>query len=211
MSNEKILACIYAGDPNDEYCSTCDGITMVVDEGTLPATECGGYEAPKEVVQPAPSTTKPAATKPATTKPAATATKPASSKSTVKGDIPGTTVKGTLPAQNDNAPWEKQQPDPAKPRETNESTPVNTNVPQQNNVVPYFTKEIHAESGITMEIKNGNGTSTWYKLAYAETRVVAENLDSELLEQAKKDLWDTVNGEVDRQTAEIYEMLQNTK
>lgn len=199
MAKQKIIACIYAGDQNDEYCSTCDGITMAVDEGTLPATECGGYEAPKE-------DPKPAAPAPTTKTTAKSSTAPkATAKPAVEDETP---QQDTV---DNKVPWKEQQPDTAKPRETNKTAPVNTFTPPQNNAVPYYTKEIKAESGITLEIKNGNGTSTWYKLAYGETRVVADNLDSEVLEQAKKDLWDTVNGEVDRQTAEIYDMLQNTK
>lgn len=190
MAKQKILACIYAGDPNDEYCSTCDGITMVVDDaegGTIPATKCGGYEAPKEDPKPvAPTATKPA------TKPVANEVKPPEN------------------VTNNEIPWQEPKQDPAKPRETNETVPVNTFTPAKNSV-PFYTKEIQAESGITVEIKNPNGTSNWYKIAYGETRVVADNLDTAVLEEAKKDLWETVNGEVDRQIAEIYEMLQNTK
>lgn len=37
--------CKYAGDPADEYCKSCDGCTMKVDENTLSCTECAGYEA----------------------------------------------------------------------------------------------------------------------------------------------------------------------
>lgn len=37
--------CKYAGDPTDEYCKNCDGITMEVDDKKIPCTECAGYEA----------------------------------------------------------------------------------------------------------------------------------------------------------------------
>ena len=37
--------CKYAGDPTDEYCKNCDGITMEVDGNSIPCTECAGYEA----------------------------------------------------------------------------------------------------------------------------------------------------------------------
>lgn len=40
--------CKYAGDPTDEYCKNCDGITMEVDDKKIPCTECAGYEAGKE-------------------------------------------------------------------------------------------------------------------------------------------------------------------
>lgn len=40
--------CKYAGDPTDEYCKNCDGITMEVDGNSISCTECTGYEAGKD-------------------------------------------------------------------------------------------------------------------------------------------------------------------
>ena len=40
--------CKYAGDPADEYCKNCDGITMEVDNKKIDCTECAGYEAGEE-------------------------------------------------------------------------------------------------------------------------------------------------------------------
>lgn len=40
--------CKYAGDPTDEYCKDCNGITMEVDGNSIPCIECAGYEAGKE-------------------------------------------------------------------------------------------------------------------------------------------------------------------
>lgn len=37
--------CKYVGDPTDEYCKNCDGITMEVDDKKIACTECAGYEA----------------------------------------------------------------------------------------------------------------------------------------------------------------------
>lgn len=36
--------CKWAGDVNDEYCKGCDGINMIVDDKSVPCTECAGYE-----------------------------------------------------------------------------------------------------------------------------------------------------------------------
>ena len=58
MAKEEIIRCKYAGDPEDEYCSQCDGLHPVDDSGKAqPATSCGGYE-PEErkEEQPAPET-----------------------------------------------------------------------------------------------------------------------------------------------------------
>lgn len=40
--------CKYAGDPTDEYCKNCNGITMEVDGNSIPCIACAGYEAGKE-------------------------------------------------------------------------------------------------------------------------------------------------------------------
>lgn len=46
----EIKKCIYAGDPSDEYCCNCDGITMILENGEeTSATNCGGYQLPKVV------------------------------------------------------------------------------------------------------------------------------------------------------------------
>lgn len=56
MAKEEIIRCKYAGDPQDEYCSQCDGLRPRDDHGNeVDATECGGYE-PAEQEQPAPET-----------------------------------------------------------------------------------------------------------------------------------------------------------
>lgn len=41
--------CIYAGDVNDEYCKSCDGINMEVDGKVISCVECAGYEKGEEV------------------------------------------------------------------------------------------------------------------------------------------------------------------
>lgn len=42
--------CKWAGDVNDEYCKGCDGINMIVDDKSVPCTECAGYEPSEEEV-----------------------------------------------------------------------------------------------------------------------------------------------------------------
>lgn len=42
--------CNWAGDVNDEYCKGCDGINMIVDDKSVPCTECAGYEPGEEEV-----------------------------------------------------------------------------------------------------------------------------------------------------------------
>ena len=53
MTNkEEIIKCKYAGDPEDEYCSQCDGLYPIDDNGKpQPATKCGGYVPQPQVQQ----------------------------------------------------------------------------------------------------------------------------------------------------------------
>ena len=43
--------CKWAGDPADEYCKSCDGCKMVVDNVETECTNCAGYEAGDEEVE----------------------------------------------------------------------------------------------------------------------------------------------------------------
>lgn len=55
-----IIKCKFAGDPEDEFCSQCDGFNPVDDDGySQPADKCGGYE-PEEQVQEQPALETPA-------------------------------------------------------------------------------------------------------------------------------------------------------
>ena len=56
MSVNEIIKCKYAGDPEDEYCSQCDGLNPIGDDGkAVAANLCGGYEPAEQVEeQPAP-------------------------------------------------------------------------------------------------------------------------------------------------------------
>lgn len=43
--SKDIIRCMYAGDPEDEYCRACDGLHPIDDHGKPQlATNCGGYE-----------------------------------------------------------------------------------------------------------------------------------------------------------------------
>ncbi len=44
MAKEEIIKCRYAGDPNDEFCKNCDGVTVEEDGQSFAATSCCGYE-----------------------------------------------------------------------------------------------------------------------------------------------------------------------
>ena len=43
--------CKWSGDMSDEYCKSCNGITMEVDGNSISCTECAGYEAGEDEVE----------------------------------------------------------------------------------------------------------------------------------------------------------------
>lgn len=49
LETEEIIPCSYAGDPDDEYCSTCNGKTMEIDGKTFSCKECQSYTPREEV------------------------------------------------------------------------------------------------------------------------------------------------------------------
>ena len=49
----EIIKCKYAGDPEDEYCSACDGLHPCDDNGNVcDAPECGGYKPEERATAP---------------------------------------------------------------------------------------------------------------------------------------------------------------
>lgn len=51
---DKVIRCKFAGDPQDEYCCTCDGVEMDIDGVLYPCDECESYEPEEEVVEEVP-------------------------------------------------------------------------------------------------------------------------------------------------------------
>lgn len=192
-----IPRCKYAGDPNDEYCKDCSGITMKIEDNgpEIPCDECGGYEpsddetmteelpinAPEEenVEEEIPfKPQKPVEPQP--TKKSAANSQPATTSSEVTNTPPATNEK----AVNSNE----------------------TNVGNNNYQSIAVTTEIKAESGVSLELKDKNGVTRWYKFSYSETRTVPANAD---IEAEKNKLWDDVNATVDDQVNITIDFLNS--
>lgn len=50
-----IPKCSYAGDPEDEYCSQCNGVTMIIDGKEFSCKECQSYVEPEPIVEDKPN------------------------------------------------------------------------------------------------------------------------------------------------------------
>ena len=145
---------MYAGDPEDEFCQECDGLTIKLDDGQeVESIECGGYS-PKE--------------------------------------------DEVVTEQVEEEVVVEASSDHADQRDSNETTPTGTITPPT--TVKGVTVEIQAESGVSFEVRNAAGMSTWYKLGYTEKVLVPEGADV-VAERHK--LWERVNLQVDDQVQEV--------
>ena len=174
---------------------------MVLDGGDeVDCTTCGGYEAgdadagevaSEPVVEEPPFEADP----PAEEAPAPEPAKPAATPKAA-------TVSAVKPTP---APAAQKAPAAAAPKSEEQKTTKATPVMPAQTTVPNFgeVREIKAESGISLEIKG-----TWYKFSYSETRIVTPDCN---LDEAKQDLWDTVNNEVDTQVAAAVSLVAGNK
>lgn len=65
------------------------------------------------------------------------------------------------------------------------------------------TVEIRADSSMTVELNK-----KWFKVNYGETRIIRQP-DKVNIEEERNKLWNTVNGEVDKQIADIIQSFKD--
>ena len=191
--------CKWAGDVNDEYCKGCDGINMIVDDKSVPCTECAGYEEGVEDVnndsdfmsipeteEELPFESEPSTIKPSTNVVENEAKKPAKSKKT-----------------NNNT--EKAE----KPKnEVENKATINKNevskVSEEHNCIENVSEDgirvtsIRYTSGAT--VKKGDN---YFKFIAEEEWDVSRIED---IQEAREKLWAKLNAEVDSQIEELNNM-----
>jgi hypothetical protein len=99
------------------------------------------------------------------------------------------------------------EPDPiVEPVNDQVQQPIDIEVDEEEELPPAdsfqvqgVTTTIKAESGLSVEIKDKDGYTKWFKFNYSEERKVPENCDLEVEKQA---LWNAVNKTVDEQMDE---------
>lgn len=143
-----IIKCRYAGDPNDEACIDCNGISFVEKdakgvEHVISCTECGGYEESEPTNEPAP-TQKPDTAENINSKPP----QPEVNVATINN----TTEQENCEISGDNAPITPH---------TNATNINNTDI-----------LEITAGYGTSIEV---NGV--WHRIDYSEKRKVDPTRD----------------------------------
>ena len=191
-----MMKCKWAGDPNDEYCKNCDGVTMEVDGNSISCTECAGYEAGTEEVD---SDSTPDMDEPVQDK--------------VEEQLPVEEEKNDSHENN-----EKPIENPSKSEEPNNNTPKEekplksknnkaTKVKEEKKAVEKTTKDENGQvkvvsmrytSGAT--IKKGDN---YFKFVAEEEWDVSQvnNVDD-----VREQLWAKLNGEVDKQIEELQNL-----
>ena len=179
--------CKWAGDPNDEYCKNCDGVTMEVDGNSISCTECAGYEAGTEEVDSTPDK--------------------------VEESLPVEEEKNDNPENNEKPiekPSKSDKPNNNTPKEEKPLKSKNnkaTKVKEEKKAVEKTTKDENGQvkvvsmrytSGATIK-KNDN----YFKFVAEEEWDVSRIED---VQEAREKLWAKLNAEVDSQIEELNNM-----
>ena len=191
--------CKWAGDQGDEYCKSCDGITMDVDGKSIPCDQCAGYEAgtddvANEEIMPEPIEEKTEDTSPETNVENVTKNKQNSHQTSKKTE-----------KTNNNTPNEEKGENKEKTKETsNEDKAVK--IADEKNTQEKVSKDngeikvtsLRYTSGAT--IKTGDN---YFKFIAEEEWDVSRIED---VQEAREKLWAKLNAEVDSQIEELNNM-----
>ena len=188
--------CKWAGDVNDEYCKGCDGINMMVDDKSVPCTECAGYEEGEEVVEettnnnfmPEPEEELPFEEE----------------KKTVK-DKAKNTQKSTETKKSNNNPKNKEKAENGVKNATTSVKKEVTKVSEEKKSVE-TTKNVNEEIKVTSlrytsgaTIKEGDN---YFKFIAEEEWDVSQISDS-AIQDTREMLWAKLNAEIDGQIEEL--------
>ena len=188
-----MMKCKWAGDVNDEYCKSCDGITMQVDGNSISCTECAGYEAGEEDVETTNSKDVKDTSEPIMNEPV-TATK----------NEEKTDEKPTKPKKiNNNTSATKETKIEDKNKATNNKTDV-VKVSEEHN----FTENVSTDGIRVTSIRYTSGATVkkgdnYFKFIAEEEWDVSRIED---VQEAREKLWAKLNAEVDSQIEELNNM-----
>ena len=179
--------CKWAGDPNDEYCKNCDGVTMEVDGNSISCEECAGYEAGTEEIDSTPDK--------------------------VQESQPEEEEKNDNPENNEKTiekPSKSDKPNNNTPKEEKPLKSKNnkaTKVKEEKKAVEKTDKDENGQvkvvsvrytSGAT--IKKGDN---YFKFVAEEEWDVSQ-VDN--VDDVREQLWAKLNGEVDKQIEELQNL-----
>lgn len=191
--------CKWAGDQGDEYCKSCDGITMDVDGKSIPCDQCAGYEAgtddvANEEIMPEPIEEKTEDKSPETNVENVTKNKQNSHQNSKKTE-----------KTNNNTPNEEKGENKEKTKETSNEYKI-VKIADEKNTQEKVSKDngeikvtsLRYTSGAT--IKKGDN---YFKFIAEEEWDVSRIED---VQEAREKLWAKLNAEVDSQIEELNNM-----
>lgn len=189
-----MMKCKWAGDPNDEYCKNCDGVTMEVDGNSISCAECAGYEAGIEEAGGEPDMNEPIPDK-------------------VEESLPIEESKNANP-ENNEKPIEK----PAKSNKpTNNTTETKKPLKTKDNKI---TKVKEEKKAVEKTAKDENGQVKVVSMRYTSGATIKRNdnyfkfiaeeewdvSQVDNVDDVREQLWAKLNGEVDKQIEELQNL-----
>lgn len=189
----KFRKCKWAGDPADEYCKSCDGCKMVVDNVETECTNCAGYEAGEEEVEITNSENVKEKAEPIMDEPVT------STKNDEKTDEKTAKSKKTI----NSTKTAKEMKNEDKNKATNNKTDV-VKVSEEHN----FTENVSTDGIRVTSIRYTSGATVkkgdnYFKFIAEEEWDVSRIED---VQEAREKLWAKLNAEVDSQIEELSNM-----
>ena len=182
-----MMKCKWAGDPNDEYCKNCDGVTMEVDGNSISCEECAGYEAGTEEVDSTPDK--------------------------AEESLPIEEEKNDAPDNNEKPiekPSKSDKPNNNTPKEEKPLKSKNNKVEKVKEEKKAVEKTTKDENGqvkvVSMRYTSGatiKRNDNYFKFVAEEEWDVSQvnNVDD-----VREQLWAKLNGEVDKQIEELQNL-----
>ena len=196
--------CKWAGDVNDEYCKSCDGITMEVDGKSISCEDCAGYEESEEdVISDDVDMTTTVEDKKVVEDAAENLNKESKNNIPTK-DVEETDEKPTKPKKiNNNTSATKE----AKTEDKNKAT-INKNEVRKVSEEHNFTENVSTDGIKVTSIRYTSGATVkkgdnYFKFIAEEEWDVSRIED---VQEAREKLWAKLNAEVDSQIEELNNM-----
>ena len=196
--------CKWAGDVNDEYCKSCDGITMEVDGKSISCEDCAGYEESEEDVISDDVDMTPTAEDEKVVEDAAENLNKESKNNIPTKDVEETDEKPTkLKKINNNTSATKETKIEDKNKATNNKTDV-VKVSEEHN----FTENVSTDGIKVTSIRYTSGATVkkgdnYFKFIAEEEWDTSQTAN---VDEAREKLWAKLNGEVDKQIEELNNM-----
>ena len=182
-----MMKCKWAGDPNDEYCKNCDGVTMEVDGNSISCEECAGYEAGTEEVDSTPDKVE--------------------ESSPIEEEKNDSHENNEKPIEN---PSKSEEPNNNTPKEEKPLKSKNnkaTKVKEEKKAVEKTAKDENGQvKVVSMRYTSGatiKRNDNYFKFV-AEEELDVSHVNN--VDDVREQLWAKLNGEVDKQIEELNNM-----